>query len=154
MFLAQQGYQVTAVDLSAVGLNKAQQLAGEKGVDILTQVTDLADYSFAEQQWDGIISIAAHMPAAIRQRVHAQIEPALKQGGVFILEAYTYQQTKMAGAGGPPAAQKEMFMSLEKLRVELAALNEVVGIEKQRSISEGRYHQGRSAVVQFVGYKK
>jgi len=103
--------------------------------------------------WDGIISISAHMPEAIRQRVHAQVAPALKPGGVFILEAYTYKQIQMEGIGGPRASQKEMFMSLENLQLELAELNEVTGIEKKRRICEGKFHQGLSAVVQFVGKK-
>lgn len=57
VFLAEQGYQVTAIDLSDVGLNKALKLAGKKGVDIQTQVADLADYGFGNEQWDGIVSI-------------------------------------------------------------------------------------------------
>jgi SAM-dependent methyltransferase len=154
VFLAQQGYRVTAIDLSEVGLNKARQLASDKGVKISTEVVDLADYQFAEQQWGAIISISAHMPEAIRQRVHTQVAPALKSDGVFILEAYTLDQIQMDGIGGPPASQKEMFMSLEKCQRELEALNEVIGIEKHRTISEGKFHQGLSAVVQFVGYKK
>ena len=48
VFLAQQGYRVTAIDLSEVGLNKARQLASDKGVKISTEVVDLADYQFAE----------------------------------------------------------------------------------------------------------
>ncbi|WP_350558321.1 class I SAM-dependent methyltransferase [Psychrobacter sp. CAL346-MNA-CIBAN-0220] len=154
VFLAQNGYQVTAMDLSKVGLNKALKLASDKGVTISTQVADLADYALGEQQWDGIVSIWAHMPEAIQQRVHAQVAPALKQGGVFILEAYTYQQTTMTGVGGPPATQKDRFVSLEDLQSELVELEEVIGIEKQRTVSEGTRHQGLSAVVQFVGYKK
>jgi len=154
VFLAQNGYQVTAMDLSEVGLNKALKLASDKGVEISTQVADLADYKLGDVQWDGIVSIWAHMPEAIQQRVHAQVAPALKPGGVFILEAYTYQQTTMEGVGGPPATQKDRFVSLEDLQSELAKLEEVTGIEKQRTISEGTRHQGLSAVVQFVGYKK
>jgi len=154
VFLAQNGYQVTAMDLSEVGLNKALKLASDKGVEISTQVADLADYKLGDAQWDGIVSIWAHMPEAIQQRVHAQVAPALKPGGVFILEAYTYQQTTMEGVGGPPATQKDRFVSLEDLQSELAKLEEVTGIEKQRTISEGTRHQGLSAVVQFVGYKK
>jgi SAM-dependent methyltransferase len=154
VFLAQKGYQVTAMDLSEVGLNKALKLASDKGVGISTQVADLADYKLGAAQWDGIVSIWAHMPEAIQRRVHAQIAPALKSGGVFILEAYTYEQTTMEGVGGPPASQKERFVSLEDLQSELAGLEEVIGIEKQRTISEGTRHQGLSAVVQFVGYKK
>ncbi|MEC5210755.1 cyclopropane fatty-acyl-phospholipid synthase-like methyltransferase [Psychrobacter sp. PL15] len=154
VFLAQQGYQVTGIDLSEVGLNKALKLARDKGVEISTQVADLADYELGEQQWDGIVSIWAHMPEAIQRRVHAQVASALQPGGVFILEAYTYQQTTMEGVGGPSADQKDRFVSLEDLQSELTELEEVIGVEKQRIVSEGDRHQGLSAVVQFIGHKK
>ena len=154
VFLAQQGYQVTAMDMSEVGLNKALKLSQDRGVDIITQVADLADYEFGEAQWDGIVSIWAHLPKAVRQRVYAQIAPALKPNGVFILEAYTEQQLNMNAVGGPPATQKERFGSLAVLRSELAELEEITGIEKQRMISEGKRHQGLSAVVQFIAKKK
>jgi hypothetical protein len=39
------------------------------------------------------------------------------------------------------------------LRAELAELEEITGIEKQRMISEGTRHQGLSAVVQFIAKK-
>ena len=154
VFLAQQGYQVTATDMSEVGLNKALKLARDRGVDIITQVADLADYEFGEAKWDGIVAIWAHLPTAVRQYVYAQIAPALKPNGVFILEAYTEQQLTMDAVGGPPATQKERFGSLAVLRAELAELEEITGIEKQRMISEGKRHQGLSAVVQFIAKKK
>ena len=154
VFLAQQGYQVTAMDMSEVGLNKALKLAQDRGVDIITQVADLADYEFGEAKWDGIVAIWAHLPKAVRQRVYAQIAPALKPNGVFILEAYIEQQLNMNAVGGPPATQKERFGSLAVLRSELAELEEITGIEKQRMISEGKRHQGLSAVVQFIAKKK
>ncbi|WP_333613609.1 class I SAM-dependent methyltransferase [Psychrobacter sp.] len=153
VFLAEQGYEVTAMDMSDVGLNKALKLAQDRGVDIITQVADLADYEFGQAQWDGIVAIWAHMPPAIRQHVHGQIAPALKPDGVFILEAYTEQQLSMDAVGGPPATQKERFGSLAVLRAELAELEKITGIEKQRMVSEGKRHQGVSAVVQFVAKK-
>ncbi|AMN49743.1 MULTISPECIES: class I SAM-dependent methyltransferase [unclassified Psychrobacter] len=154
VFLAEQGYQVTAMDLSDVGLNKALKLASERGVEIITQIADLADYQFGVGEWDGIVSIWAHMPKTVSQYVHAQIAPALKPNGVFIVEAYTEQQLDMEAVGGPPAAQKERFNSLENLQTELAELEEIIGVEKQRMISEGKHHQGLSAVVQYVGRRK
>lgn len=150
VFLAEQGYQVTAMDASEVGLNKALKLAQDRGVEITTQVADLAAYDLGERQWDGIVSIWAHLPKAVRQHVYAQIAPALKPNGVVILEAYTEQQLTMDAVGGPPATQKERFGSLAALRTELAELEETMGIEKQRMISEGKRHQGLSAVVQFI----
>lgn len=153
VFLAEQGYQVTAMDLSEVGLRKAEQLAKDRGATITTEVADLAEYQFGEDKWDAIVSIWAHVPKTIRQHIHAQIIPALKINGVFILEAYTQQQLEMEAVGGPPASEKERFGSLAALQAELAELEQVVGVEKRRIVSEGKRHQGLSAVVQFIGKK-
>lgn len=153
VFLAEQGYQVTAMDLSEVGLRKAEQLAKDRGATITTEVADLAEYQFGEDKWDAIVSIWAHVPKTIRQHIHAQIIPALKTNGVFILEAYTQQQLEMEAVGGPPASEKERFGSLATLQAELAELEQVVGVEKRRIVSEGKRHQGLSAVVQFIGKK-
>ncbi len=153
VFLAEQGYNVTAVDLSEVGLQKAKKLAEQKGVSITTIVANLAEFDFGVEKWDAIVSIWAHMPADIRQRVHQQVLKSLKPNGVFVLEAYTAEQPKMSGIGGPPASKPEMFMSLEGLRQELSGLQEVVAVETHRHVMEGKMHQGDSAVVQFVGVK-
>lgn len=153
VFLATQGYLVTAIDQSAVGLRKAEHFANKQGVKISTEVADLADYDLGCDQWDGIVSIWAHVPPDLRKNLHAKVVKALKNNGIFILEAYTKRQLEMSGVGGPPAAQKELLMSLEHLRTELQGLEFIVGSETDRTISEGKYHQGDSAVVQVVAYK-
>lgn len=153
VFLAQQGFEVVAVDLSEVGLTKAQKLAQEKGVHITTYVADLMDYDFGIKQYDAIIAIWAHTPPKVRQRIHQQITPALKKSGVFILEAYTYRQTQLQAVGGPPATKPEMFLSLIILKEELPQLKRILAVEKNRMVLEGQMHQGFSAVVQFIGQK-
>ena len=55
VFLAEQGYQVTAMDMSNVGLNKALKLAQDRGVDIITQVADLAHYELVKHS--GTVSL-------------------------------------------------------------------------------------------------
>ncbi len=153
VFLAKQGYVVTAVDQSSVGLGKAQQLAGEHGVEISTVVTDLANYNLGTEKWDGIVSISAHMPPELRKKVHGQVVKALTKGGVFILEAYTERHIELDGVGGPPPSKNELFMSLNALKSELQGLDFVVGTEVERHISEGKLHQGESAVVQVIAKK-
>ena len=153
VFLAEQGYQVTAMDMSNVGLNKALKLAQDRGVDIITQVADLAHYELGKVQWDSIVASWAHLPPARRQHVHEQIAPALKPEGVFILEAYTEQQLSMDDVGGHPAKQKERFGSLAVLRAELAELEELTGIDKRRMMSEGKRQLGWSEVVQPIAKK-
>ena len=55
VWLAEQGYQVTAADASEVGLQKARQLTEVRGVIITTVHADLADYEVEPQRWDVIV---------------------------------------------------------------------------------------------------
>ena len=115
--------------------------------------SSLADYDLGCEVWDGIVSIAAHVPPLLRKELHAQVVSSLKSNGIFILEAYTEHHLEMDGVGGPPPLQKDLFMSLDKLVVELRGLEFIIGTEVERNISEGKYHQGESAVVQVVACK-
>jgi SAM-dependent methyltransferase len=153
VYLAELGYDVTAVDSSLVGLEKARTLACERGVAIRTVHRDLADFDLGSGQWDGIVSIFAHVPVPLRERLHAAIPAALNPGGCLVLEAYTPQHPLMLGRGGPPAERIDLFMSLPVLRKELMGLDFEIGQEVERSIEEGIYHQGHSAVVQVLGRK-
>jgi SAM-dependent methyltransferase len=153
VFLARLGYQVTAVDQSSVGLEKAGKLALDHGVEIETIVADLNDFDLGVDQWDGIVSIWAHVPETLRHQLHKQVVAALKKNGVFLLEAYTVRHIDMEGVGGPPPEQADFFMSLDQLYSELEGLEMVHAVEIDRMISEGNYHVGESAVVQVVARK-
>lgn len=147
VFLAEQGFEVVAVDASAVGLAKAERLARERRVRVTTVHADLGRYALGHDAWDGIVSIWCHLPPALRARVHANVRPALRVGGVFLLEAYTPAQLEFK-TGGPPTA--ELMPTLAGLRAELSGLAFEVAIERERDVHEGRGHDGQSAVVQVV----
>lgn len=147
VWLAEQGYDVTAVDQSAVGLAKARRLAAERGVRIETLRSDLAHYQIMPDAWSGIVSIFAHVPPELRRLVHRQVVAGLRPGGVLILEAYTPEQLRF-GTGGPPEAA--LNMALEALHQELAGLDFEIGREIVREVVEGRYHTGEGHVVQIV----
>jgi len=151
VFLAQQGFEVTAVDSSDVGLAKAQKLAAERGVTLTTVVADLADYVIAPGTWSVVVSIWCHLPPALRAKVHAAAVQGLVAGGAFVLEAYTPRQLAH-GTGGPK--QVELLMPLEALRRELAGLELVHAVELEREVREGALHQGLSAVVQVLALKR
>jgi len=150
VWLAKQGYQVTALDNSSVGLQKAQQLARSRGTSIETAHADLAEYGFDEGRWDGIVSIFCHLPPDLRQKVHRGLISALRPGGALVLEAYTPGQLEL-GTGGPPV--REMMIDLEGLEAELQGLSFAHGKELQRPVHEGKYHNGMGSVVQVVGIK-
>lgn len=151
VYLAGSGYDVTAVDASRVGLDKAEKLAQESGLSIETVVADLAEYPIESKSWDGIVSIFCHVPEAVRKSLHAKVCSGLKQGGILLLEAYRPEQLAL-GTGGPPEAS--MMMTLELLRDELPDLKWVHAEELERDVLEGSLHTGRGAVVQVIGRKR
>jgi 2-polyprenyl-3-methyl-5-hydroxy-6-metoxy-1,4-benzoquinol methylase len=150
VYLAQQGFEVTAVDLSSVGLEKAQRLAESRGVRLQTVVADLQHYTIDLEGYDVIVSIWCHLPSALRHSVYRQVVAGLKRGGCFVLESYTPAQLAFA-TGGP--RDVDMLMTAELLRAELAGLSFERLEEKERDIFEGKYHNGRSAVVQLLASK-
>lgn len=150
VFLAEQGYDVTAVDSSTMGIKKAQKLAKQRGVEIETHIEDLAKFDLGNNQWEGIVSIFCHLPPALRQHVHAQIPHALKPKGVFLLESYRPEQLAYK-TGGPQIA--EMTISLDNLTNEIQGLNCLMGQEIERNVTEGSLHTGLAAVTQFIAQK-
>ena len=150
LFLARKGFQVTAVDFSEVGIQKIKENAQKEGLKIEAVVADLKDFDMGEDQWDGIISIFAPLPPPLRKIVHSKIQRALRPKGILILEAYTPKQIKFQ-TGGPK--DEAMLVNLNILQEELSELTPVFETETEREIHEGKYHNGPSAVVQFIAEK-
>lgn len=147
VYLATFGHAVTAVDGSAVGLDKARRLAAERGTTLVTVTADLADYVVEPGAWDAIVSIWCHLPRDLRARLHRACVAGLRPGGIFLLEAYTPQQLAY-GTGGPSTA--DLMPTLAQLREELAGLELLRAAELERTVQEGQGHHGPSAVVQIL----
>ncbi|MEJ7138346.1 SAM-dependent methyltransferase [Amphibiibacter pelophylacis] len=148
--LAHLGLDVLGVDSSDVGLAKAQRLAGERGVRIATQVTDLAEFMPQAGHYGAVVSIFAHLPSRLRQRLYPLVEQALKPGGLLVLEAYTPRQIAR-GTGGPKDV--DMLLDADLLRRAFPGLEPLLLQETERDVTEGRLHTGVASVVQFVGRK-
>ncbi len=150
VYLAGLGYEVTAVDSSSVGLEKAKVLAAERGVTINTVHSDLAGFHIEPGAWNGIVSLFCHMPPEVRGDVHRRCATGLSVGGAFVLEAFTERQLAN-DTGGPKTA--EMLMSLAGLKDELSGLTFEVGREIDRESHHGPYPHGIAAVVQVVAHR-
>lgn len=142
VFLAQLGYEVTAVDFSEVGLQKAQSLARRHGVQIDCVVSDVADLDLGTDKWDLVIAIFCQPESSVRQRLYGQLGQALRQNGCFILE------TKVEIG----ATSADRYPGIELLQKELSPLKMVFAQESERTLNEGAYHQGlhRTAQIQAV----
>lgn len=151
VFLAKQGYAVTAVDGSLVGLQKAAKLAKENGVEVEFIHADLAEFEIGSNRWDGIVSIFCPLSSDIRKDLYKRVVEGLKPKGVFLLEAYTPDQLKHGTGGGN---SEDVMQSKDSLCSELLGLSFKHLIEIERNIIEGTYHTGIGSVVQAVATKE
>lgn len=150
--LAGLGFKVTAVDLSDVGLQRTKELAAERQVSVDTICADLSTFEIEANSQDGIVMIFGHTPPVVRKHVHLQIVSGLKSGGFLLMEGYSKAQLKYK-TGGPPV--EPLLYSLEELMKDFGdEFDWVIAHEIERDIIEGRYHRGKSAVVQLYGRKK
>lgn len=99
VFLAQQGFEVDAVDISRVGLRKAQKLAREAGVKINTLYSDLDTYKIEKEKYDLIANFYF-----LTRSLIPKIKKGLKKGGSVVFETYILEQRGL-GTGGPKHAR-------------------------------------------------
>ena len=150
VYLATLGHRVVTIDLSSVGVAKANHLAAQRGTSIDARVADLADFDMGTERWDNIVSIFCHVPTELRRRVHAGIKRALRPGGRFLLESYNAANIGR-GVGGPQST--DLTVELAELESDFAGWNLEVHRAVDRQISEGKYHEGRSSTVQLLAVR-
>lgn len=150
VYLAGLGFDVTAVDSSAIGLKKTRFLARERGVNVATVNADLTDFPIEPGAWQGIVSIFCHLPPVVRAALHERCIRGLAPHGAFVLEGFTPRQLELR-TGGPRSP--ELLMELDVIRQELPGLRFEIAREIKREVIEGRCHDGTAAVVQLLAVK-
>jgi len=147
VFLAQRGLDVTAMDQSRTGLQRAEALATERGVKIATIAADLEEFMIEPLGFSGIVSIFVHLPHALRRAVHERVMNGLAEGGVYVLEQYGPEQNQYK-TGGPEDPDRRP--GLATLREELFKLDHEIAREVVRQVTEGVHHNGLAATVQIL----
>ena len=99
VFLAQQGFEVDAMDISGKGLKKAQKLAREQGVKIKTFLVDLDQYQIEKERYDLIANFYY-----LKRRLIPRIKKGIKKGGRVVFETYLLEHRTL-GTGGPKQAK-------------------------------------------------
>jgi SAM-dependent methyltransferase len=150
VWLAQQGFTVSAIEQSEKGVGKTLRLALQRGVIVMAERGELETFHIQPNSWDLVVSIFAHTPQELRRKLHRQVVAGLKPGGVFVLEAYTPAQIAN-NTGGPKDAS--LMPTAELLRSELAGLVFDRIEEVEREVVEGSLHTGTAHVVQVVAHR-
>ena len=151
VWLAQQGLEVTASEISPVALEKAKKLAAGRGVSVDFQRADLLTCDWPSDTYDALVAIFIQFVGPKeRETVFAGMQRAVKPGGIVMIQGYTPKQLEYK-TGGPPnvenlyteALLRAAFRDWEILRLE----------EYEDEIFEGPGHRGRSALIGLIAKK-
>lgn len=150
VWLAGQGFVVTSIEASSVGVGKARALAAARGVRLDIQNVNLDAWAWPEAAFDGVAAIFVHFEPHVRAGLHRRMLAALRPGGLLLLEAFTpkHVENRKAGSrGGPPP---EMLYTADLLRDDLAGADIELLREEEVTLDEGSRHQGRAQVVRLL----
>jgi 2-polyprenyl-3-methyl-5-hydroxy-6-metoxy-1,4-benzoquinol methylase len=153
VWLAEQGFAVTTVDSSSVGIEKTKMLASSRGVDLSCINADLIEWdsSSFESSFDGVAIIYLHLPKEIRKVVYLKITDCLKPGGVLIIELFNPRQLGRPSGGPKDVSMLNTLDDLREIFVGKNLCEEIFGAETETELDEGPGHQGPAMVTRFIG---
>jgi len=124
VWLAEQGWQVHAVDFSARGIEKGKALAHKRSVAVEWEVTDLLEFEPQPAAYQLVAILYLHLPWSAMRVVLERAAAAVAPGGTLLLVGH--DRTNITdGHGGPqdPAIlyqPQEVAQALPGLRIDRA----------------------------------
>lgn len=151
VWAARHGWDVTAIDYSEAGREKALKLASRYKVNLSDYIiANLEDYKPEAESFDAVALVYIHLPPALRTKAHQTFVQALKPGGIIIIEAFHPNQLQY-DSGGPKNV--DMLYTKDMLRADFETL-QINQLEYCTEVlNEGPYHQGQAALVRMVAQK-
>jgi tellurite methyltransferase len=117
VYLAKNGFQVTAVDISTVAINQINQLATQNQVSIESKEVDMDFFMMGLMTYDSVVMTNFKPPLP---RYYNEIIRALKQGGTLLVESMMVQE--QPEALGPEDAYKNYYFNSNELIKDFAGL--------------------------------
>ena len=145
IFFAKNGFEVSAIDASNLGLEKLQNRAIEEKLDIKTTCMDLNFWKVLEK-YDVIVASYLHMYKDEREELFKKIEDSLNINAYFIAEFFSTKQLNY-NSGGPK--DLDLLYSLEDFQNYFNSCKKDIK-EEIVILDEGIGHQGEACVIRVV----
>ena len=145
IFFAQNGFEVSAIDASDLGLEKLQNRAKEENLNIKTFCMDL-NYWQSNEKYDVIVASYLHMYKNERENLFEKIEDSLNTNGYFVGEFFSTKQLEF-NSGGPK--DLELLYTVEDFSNYFNLCKKYI-TEKIVNLDEGIGHQGEACVIRVV----
>lgn len=150
VYAAKKGWQVTAVDFSETGREKAFNLAAQHGVTMEYLVMPVEQFDFeAMGPWDAVGLIFAHFPPHLREGIHHKCAASLAPGGMLILEAFNKKQLAFRHQSGGPADEAMLF-DAAMLSADFFGLTVLECLEVHSVLEEGSFHRGEAELIRLL----
>ena len=151
VWLAAQGFTVTAFDFAPNAVAKAKRFAERCGVTVDHRLGDVYTWPWTAPRYDAVVAIFIQfLPPDYRQSVFGGMNSAVERGGLFFLEGYRPEQVDYR-TGGPP--RREHMYTRDWVEHEFSGWEILVLNGYDAEIREGRAHSGISALVDLVARK-
>ena len=148
VWMAQQGLQVDAFDISPVGIEKAKKLATQQGVEVNFSIHGVEDYPWTTGDYDAVVAIFIQFADPdTRATLFKRMKSALKPDGVILLQGYTPKQLEYK-TGGPPNLSH--LYTEELLQDAFGDLDVSELTSYEQVLTEGTQHHGQSALIGLV----
>jgi len=128
IWLAEQGFEVEALDFSEVAAIKGRELAAHRGVPVTFTVADVTE-PFTVAPADLVLVAYLHLPREVERDVLHRAAALVAPGGTFLLVAHA-RRNLTEGVGGPPDASvlpttREVLDALAGTGLEVGEAGEV-----------------------------
>ena len=145
IFFAKNGFEVSAIDASNLGLEKLQNRAIQEKLDIKTICMDL-NFWETDEKYDVIVASYLHMYKDEREELFKKIEDSLNINAYFIAEFFSTKQLNY-NSGGPK--DLDLLYSLEDFQNYFNSCKKDIK-EEIVILDEGIGHQGETCVIRVV----
>ena len=152
LFLAKNNFDVTAIDASDVGLQKAKELASANNCEIETEQLDLNDWNPKENSFNAIVCSYLHLEEPLRSQTFKSITHALSPNGIFIGEFFSHEQLNYS-SGGPKNISLLYDLGSIKSILENENIKIIELAQELTNLDEGNGHQGEASVIRIC-FKK
>jgi SAM-dependent methyltransferase len=127
MWLAAQGWDVTAVDFSAVAIEKARTIAEKRGAHVTWIVDDLATYMPEASGFDLVALVYIHLPRAERRLVVERAAAAVAPNGTLLVIGHD-SSNLTNGFGGPH--DPDVLFTSEDIVADIGGILQIVRAER------------------------
>lgn len=148
LWLARQGFDVSAFDYAEVAVDKANRISRELGLNYKSQHLDVTSWNPVSKSFDYVVLVFLHLEDAQRKHLMTQALKCLRPGGAFICQVFSKDQMGKTSGGPKDLSLLYDLSDFELMNPHFAAIE----LEKKLvELEEGPFHTGTASVINFIG---